>query len=136
LNSKPELLNLLRDSRRRVDHKTKLDTEAYKNKATSSDISFWIDNKSGMVIENLTHRAGEFRELKDNIVAIESYLNSKPEILKSLRDSRSHLSDHPQGKGNKFKSEFENKATASDISFWIDNKSEFNLNDIYKTLFI
>ena len=35
-------------------------------------------------IENITQRTNDFMELNENIVAIESYLNSKPEILKSL----------------------------------------------------
>ncbi len=42
----------------------------------------------GMVIENITQRTNDFMELNENIVAIESYLNSKKDILKGLRESR------------------------------------------------
>jgi len=70
----------------------------------------------GMVIENITQRTNDFMELNENIVAIESYINSKPEVLLSLRESRSHQ--------EKMKNEFKEKATSSDISFWIDKKTE------------
>ena len=78
----------------------------------------------GMVIENITQRGQEFRELNENIVAIETYINSHSDILKSLRDSRSHPSKSPYGQGEKMKNEFKEKATASDIGFWIDKKTE------------
>lgn len=70
----------------------------------------------GMVIENITQRTNDFMELNENIVAIENYINSKPEILKGLRDSR---------QPSKFSNinSFE-KATSTDISFWIDKKTE------------
>jgi len=78
----------------------------------------------GMVIENITQRTNDFMELNENVVAIESYLNIKPEILKSLRESRSHPSKSPYGQGEKMKKEFQDKATSSDIGFWIDKKTE------------
>ena len=71
----------------------------------------------GMVVENITQRGQEFMELNENIVAIESYINSHKEILITLRESRSV-------KGSYQKDEFKEKATASDISFWIDKKTE------------
>ena len=77
-----------------------------------------------MVIENITQRSNDFMELNENIVAIENYINSKPEIMKSLRESRSHPSESKFGTGEKFKKEFQDKATASDIGFWIDKKTE------------
>jgi len=85
------------------------------------DVKDYIEDQifRGMVIENLTHRAGDFRELKENIVAIESYINTKPEILGKLRESRNLSPEkikHLQTQNP--------EATSSDISFWIDDKSE------------
>ena len=65
----------------------------------------------GMVIENITQRSNNFNELNENIVAIESYLNSKPEIMQRLRDSR--RGSTREG----LKDEFKDKATSSDINF-------------------
>jgi len=50
-------------------------------------------------------------ELNENIVAVETYLNTKPEILSTLRDSRGvKLS------GSFKKDEFKEKATAEETS--------------------
>ncbi len=72
----------------------------------------------GMVIENITQRTNDFMELNENIVAIESYLNTKPEIMQRLRESR--RGSTREG----LKKEYKEKATSSDISFWIDKKTE------------
>ena len=45
-------------------------------------------------------------------VAIQNYLNTKPEILSTLRDSRGVTTS-----GSYKKDEFKDKATASDISY-------------------
>ena len=71
----------------------------------------------GMVIENITQRTNDFMELNENIVAIESYLNTKPEILSKLRESRNKV----QKEGVRG---LQKEATSSDISFWIDKKTE------------
>ena len=74
----------------------------------------------GMVIENITQRGQEFRELNENIVAIETYINSHSDILKALREARKGSKHSPllsEQKGLE-------KATASDIGFWIDKKTE------------
>ncbi|GBE19376.1 parB-like nuclease domain protein [archaeon BMS3Abin17] len=73
----------------------------------------------GMVIENLTQRTNDFMELNQNVVAIENYLNGNKELLTTLRDSR-------EVQGNKLKHLHKqdlDKATSSDISFWLDKKS-------------
>ena len=73
-----------------------------------------------MVIENISQRGNEFMELNENIVAIENHLNKNKEILIALRESRKADSPMSRLTGSK---EFE-KATASDISYWIDKKKE------------
>jgi len=74
-----------------------------------------------MVIENITQRTNNFNELNENIVAIENYLNSKSEVLLGLRESRQ---PNDSRAFNRLKGEeYRNKATASDISFWIDKKT-------------
>ena len=78
-------------------------------------------------IENITQRTNDFMELNENIVAIESYLNTKPEILDALRESRSAPKKDSLGRdniGSLGKKEFKEKATSSDIGFWIDKKTE------------
>ena len=74
----------------------------------------------GMVIENITQRTNDFMELNENIVAIESYLNTKPEILTTLRESRGVQGDKLK---HLHKKDID-KATSSDIGFWIDKKTE------------
>lgn len=68
-------------------------------------------------------------ELNENIVAIENYLNSKPEVLNKLRESRNKV----QKEGVRG---FQNSATASDISFWIDKKTEEVISHIQDRNFI
>jgi len=48
-----------------------------------------------VVIENITQRTNDFMELNENVVAIESYLNSKKEILEALRESRKDSKHSP-----------------------------------------
>lgn len=74
----------------------------------------------GMVVENLTQRAGEFREEMENAVATEKYLNENLGELKDLRSDRQTLSVTSHGKGEKFKKEYQNKACSEDIARWLD----------------
>ncbi len=74
----------------------------------------------GMVIENITQRTNDFMELNQNVVAIENYLNSHKEVLRGLRESRHRQSRTPKGS---YQEEYKNKATSTDISFWIDKNS-------------
>lgn len=79
----------------------------------------------GMVIENLTQRGGEFAETKNNLLAIENYLNNNPEILTRLRESRKR-----EGKNEGMKTEYKNKAVAKDVCYWIDKeKNEIIYHD-------
>lgn len=68
---------------------------------------------------SLLKRTNDFMELNENIVAIENYLNNHKEILHKLRDSRDL-----QPKKLKHLETQNPTATASDISFWIDKKTE------------
>lgn len=78
-----------------------------------------------MVIENLTHRAGDFRETKPNVVAVESYLNTHKEILKSLREQEQRLRESRRGSTREgMKNEFKEKPTSFDISYWLDENTE------------
>ena len=54
-------------------------------------------------------------------------MNSHPEVLNALRESRSAPKKDSMGRlnvGSLGKKEFQDKATSSDISFWIDDKSD------------
>ena len=73
-----------------------------------------------MVVENLTQRAGEFREEMEKCVATEKYLNENLGELKCHRESRRHLSDSLHGRGEKFKKEYQNKACTTDVALWLD----------------
>jgi hypothetical protein len=68
----------------------------------------------GMVIENLTQRSGEYREEKDNIVAVRKYLAEYSEEFKKIRES--NRGESPRLKGG----EYLKAVTANDIAEWID----------------
>jgi len=80
-----------------------------------------------MVIENITQRTNDFMELNENIIAIESYLNSKSEILQALRESRKGSKHSPLLSEQKQLQQ----ATSSDIGFWIDKKTEEVISQRY-----
>ena len=66
-----------------------------------------------MVIENITQRAGEFREETENVVVVRKYLNDNIDRLSILRESRKKvLKEGARG--------FQEKSTAEDIARWID----------------
>jgi len=60
---------------------------------------------------------------KENFLFAKKYLNDNHELLKSLRESRSHLSISPHGTGEKYKKEYQNHATAGDIIAWLGFKA-------------
>jgi len=72
-----------------------------------------------MVIENVSQRGSKFDEMSQNVEAIENYLKIRPEVLKGLRSDSNRNFDSPKG-GNPRKDE----VTSTDISFWIDKKTE------------
>ena len=66
----------------------------------------------GMVIENLSQRGVDFHEEKENIKAVEGYLNSNKEILTTIRATRTVKDKHMEKK-------YQNIATARDVKEWL-----------------
>jgi len=73
----------------------------------------------GMVIENLTHRSGEFREESQNCVVVRDFLNDNPNDLHKLRESRSL----PLNKRKHLDTQYP-QPVAEDIARWIDPEKE------------
>lgn len=71
----------------------------------------------GLIIENLTHRKGEFHQETENLQAIKDYLEANPEILERVRTDSVRT-------GKLLSAEsYKNKATAQDIAEWLDKAS-------------
>ena len=72
----------------------------------------------GMVIENLTQRQGDFREVMENCVATKTFLIENPDELDKIRDSRK-LSK-VDSLGRKTAKTRMKKVGSSDIAKWLD----------------
>jgi hypothetical protein len=70
----------------------------------------------GMVIENLTQRTDDYRELNANIVFVKNYLKDNKVILQGCRTESSRHT-------NKLNNEYKENVTANDISEWLDKSS-------------
>lgn len=99
----------------------------------------------GMVIENLSQRGTDFREERENIKAVEEYLNKNKKILHAVRDSRGASkgidSLGRKNKGSLQKKDYQNGVTAKDIQQWLQLSKEkwgdgtiTNIMNIYKKL--
>lgn len=79
----------------------------------------------GMVIENLAQRGSDFGEEKENIKAVENYLNKNKEKLRSVRAARIEQKEDRLGRNNlaKVEGKYPN-ADAKDIQQWLQLSKE------------
>ena len=68
----------------------------------------------GMIIENLTQRTGDYRELSDNVIFAKDFLTKHKDVLERLRTESGRNFDSPKG-GNPHE-----YITANDIAEWFD----------------